>query len=336
MALVLPNIEDAPSFDGMAVRDSADFSALGAPGRGSGVVSGMAVTQDTGSNMKVAVASGVISINGVETTYSGTGSPFTVAAASATDRRDAVIYRVGTGVVVLAGTACGTAGWTHTSTGNPPVKPTLTESTDVLLDEIYVAATTTVITTATNLVDKRNILGPSPLASAGAVSQIASNVLGTAAASVTFSSIPSTFNHLNLKGTARGSAADPQWTVTINSVSAGYDLLGSTANTSVTVASNSNAASWSAGVFDLAGTSNAAGVASLLDLTFQGYAKTTFDKTCQWFTSLVDPPSGGLSSINSAQGIVRTSTATVVSSVTAAPTTGNFITGSAFYLYGIT
>lgn len=161
--LVLPNIQDSPSFDGMAVGDAGDEWSLNGPTLGTGVISGMAVTQDTGSDMKIAVASGIVTVGGTQYTYTGTGSPFTITTASATDRRDVVVYRAGTGIVVIAGTACGTAGWTRTSTGLPPVKPDIVQSTDVILAEIYVASTTTVISTATNVVDKRNLLGAVPL-----------------------------------------------------------------------------------------------------------------------------------------------------------------------------
>jgi len=159
MAVVLPNIQDSPSFDGMAVPDSVDEFAASCDAQATGILSGMSVTQDTGLDMKIAVASGTVAVAGVEYTFAGSGSPFTVGAASASDRRDVVIYRAGTGVMVLAGTPCGTAGWTRTSTGLPPVKPAIAPSTDAVLAEIYVASTTTTIITATNLVDKRNVLG---------------------------------------------------------------------------------------------------------------------------------------------------------------------------------
>jgi hypothetical protein len=158
MALILPNIEDAPSFDGMSVRDAADFQTLAAAGRGTGVISGMAITQDSGTDLDIASAVGVVKVNGIRYTYAGTGSPFTVPAVSVSDRRDAVVYRAGTGVVIIEGTPCGTANWNAAMAANAPVKPPLVEATDCLLGEIYTTPTTTAIVTATNIVDKRVIL----------------------------------------------------------------------------------------------------------------------------------------------------------------------------------
>ena len=157
MAVVCPNIEDAPSFDAMAVRDSVDLFAMTSDAQAAVVVTGMTVT-GTGS-MSVAVAAGQVSING--TTYDYTGGTATVGAASSSDRRDTVVYTAGTGVQVIAGTACGyTSGtWTKTvTTANPPVKQlTAMPSNSVILAEVYVSLSTTTIVTATNVVDKRNI-----------------------------------------------------------------------------------------------------------------------------------------------------------------------------------
>ena len=157
MAVVCPNIEDAPSFDAMAVRDSVDLFALTSDTQAAVVVTGMAVT-GTGS-MSVAVAAGQVSING--TTYDYAGGTATIGAASTSDRRDTVVYTAGTGVQVVAGTACGytTGTWTKTvTTSNPPVKAlTGLPSNCVVLAEVYVSLSTTTIVTATNVVDKRNI-----------------------------------------------------------------------------------------------------------------------------------------------------------------------------------
>jgi hypothetical protein len=220
MPLVLPNIEDVPSFDAMAARDSSDLSALGAPGRGVGVVSGMAVTQDTGADMKVAVAAGSVLLGGTTTAYAGAGSPFTIAAASATDRRDAIVYRVGTGVVVLTGTACGTAGWTHASPGNPPVKPMLTEATDILLAEVYVANTTVAIVTATNIVDKRMAIASSVLATQ------AEKQLTTTAATSVVTYTPAGAGNFKIGGYFRVVTATTvvTWTVTWTDVTGAQTL----------------------------------------------------------------------------------------------------------------
>lgn len=159
MALLTPNLQASPPFDAQAIADETDLIALAAAANGTGVTLGCQVIQDTGSDMKVAVAAGTVYVLGVQYTVAGTGgSPLTIAAASASDRKDIVVYTVGTGLQVIQGTACGTAGWTRSTaapltTNPPPVKPSI-PANSVLLGEVYVASTTTVIATATNVIDK--------------------------------------------------------------------------------------------------------------------------------------------------------------------------------------
>jgi hypothetical protein len=154
VALILPNLQDAPAFDAMAVRDAADYQTLAAASRNTGVLSGMQITQDTGTDLKIAAASGSVRILGQVFSYTGTGSPFTVPTVSpGGDRRDAVIYRAGSGVEILEGTPNTTPNWDASSDTDPPVKPELVEATDCLLAEIYTTPTTTEIVAA-NLVDK--------------------------------------------------------------------------------------------------------------------------------------------------------------------------------------
>lgn len=225
--LTLPNIEDSPNFDGMAVRDSADYYAMMQVASGTGVTTSMSPVQNSGSNMEVTVPAGTYYVSGTKNVMGGLGAPVTIANASGTDRRDSVVaaeqgtlnatHTNGAGAItsiaVLAlpvaipsgatllmpngdnattsapasagatsisinsytpsttitsgqpftplwavqGTACGTAGWLHTSAGNPPVKPS-TPTGCVLLGEVYVSSSTTVITTAANIVDKTALL----------------------------------------------------------------------------------------------------------------------------------------------------------------------------------
>ena len=152
MAVVNPNLQDSPTFDAQAVRDSVDLSAM--VGSDAVVVSGMVVSPS--SAMVIAIAAGAVSING--TTYNYAGGTATVTAASTSDRRDTVIYTVGTGVQVIAGTPCGllAANWVRTTTSNnPPVKQlTAIPANSVILAEAYVGYATTTVA-AGNLVDKR-------------------------------------------------------------------------------------------------------------------------------------------------------------------------------------
>ena len=152
MAVVNPNLQDSPTFDAQAVRDSVDLSAM--VGSDAVVVSGMVVSPS--SAMVIAIAAGAVSING--TTYNYAGGTATVTAASTSDRRDTVIYTAGTGVQVIAGTPCGllSANWLRTTTSNnPPVKQlTAIPANSVILAEAYVGYSTTTVA-AGNLVDKR-------------------------------------------------------------------------------------------------------------------------------------------------------------------------------------
>jgi hypothetical protein len=189
MAAVMPALQDAPTFDGMTVEDEVDLYVGVAPDLGTGVVSGCLVTQDTGSDMKVAISSGVVKILGNYYLYAGTGgTPLTVTAAGAGDRRDTIILRLSGGSVtatVIAGTI--PTGLTGAWTRNTPITTCLAPmkgpmnwststsstsvnyTTDVVLSECYVAfnttaltgTTTTIVTpTSGNLVDKTN--PPSP------------------------------------------------------------------------------------------------------------------------------------------------------------------------------
>lgn len=168
MTLTVPTIESAPTFDGQAVPDSTDWQALSQTIQATGVFSGCTVSQHTGSDMAVNVAAGLIAVAGVGSSVASAAN-VAIQAASATDRRDIVIYTPGVGVetsgsgttnsAACKGVACGTAGWNHSSTGNPPVKPAVPAGS-VLLAEVYVASSTTAITTVANIIDKTAIMAP--------------------------------------------------------------------------------------------------------------------------------------------------------------------------------
>ena len=175
MAVVNPNIEDTGlSFNAMAVRDAVDLFAQSSTAFGTGVVTGCQVT-GTGASASgyagvVNIAAGSVTVAGV--TYNVASVAANVASvATNADRRDTVIYRVGTGVTVVAGTPCSVTGavWTTSSSANPPIKGQvvnttattgqISTTTDVVLAEVYVAYNTTSISTSTNVVDKTNVVG---------------------------------------------------------------------------------------------------------------------------------------------------------------------------------
>src|ERR1017187_1724016 len=131
MASVMPTLQDLPTFDGMAAEDQVDIWVNADGEAGFGVTSGCLVTQDTGSDMKVAVSSGTVEINGTSYTYAGTGgSPLTIQPAGAGDRRDTIVLRLSAGGVTawaIPGTVpTGLVGaWTRntsTATALPPMK----------------------------------------------------------------------------------------------------------------------------------------------------------------------------------------------------------------------
>ncbi len=153
MALTIPNIEAGPTFDAQSVPDATDWATQSASESGTGVISGMTVSPS--SLMTVAVASGVYVIAGVIYTYAG--GTVAAGAASSTDRRDIVTINAAGTLTVTAGTACGTAGWTRTSAGLPPVKPAI-PSGGCLLGELYVANTTTTVASG-NIIDKTTLIG---------------------------------------------------------------------------------------------------------------------------------------------------------------------------------
>ena len=138
------NIEDNPVFDAFAEADARQLSTLRSAAGGTYVSSGCGVTAQSSPNMTVQVASGTVQSAGSTVSVS-TVSSLTIAAASATDRIDMVVVSSSGTVSVTQGTPCGTAGWVHTSVGNPPVMPRV-PTNFVPLAAIYVASTTTTIT----------------------------------------------------------------------------------------------------------------------------------------------------------------------------------------------
>ena len=244
MALVIPNIENitngSTGLDFQSVEDKTDNDAISGALAGTNyVVAGMQVTQDTGSDMKIAVAAGKYVVNGVEHVYAGTGgSPITVSAASATDRRDIVtIDNTGT-VTVTAGTACGTAGWTRTSTNLPPVKPPI-PANNCLLGEVGVTSSTTVITTAINVVDKTTVVGPStgvgtPNTSAQSLTASAANLITGTKLQLGTGQIVVGTRYRFIVGASKTGAGIASWSVQVK-----YGTAGTT--------SDANVASWTSG-----------------------------------------------------------------------------------------
>jgi hypothetical protein len=208
MTWTLPNVQSGPAFYGQTVCDQTDYAIIQAGINGNGVISGAQVSQDTGSDMKVAVSSGTVLYGA--STYSVTatgGSPLTVAAASTSgDRRDLVVYTVGTGLVVVEGSPA--------TTGNYPVKPSI-PSSSVALGEIYVATSTTAI--VTNLITDKSmtVIQSSGGASSTVVAKTANYPFVTGDTGNYF-----TFNGSSLVGTLPATAPTNGWHVRILNLNA--------------------------------------------------------------------------------------------------------------------
>ena len=217
MALIIPTIESSPSFDAQAWMDSTDLAALTLALSGTGVVTGCIVSQNDGSSMSCAVAAGTAMINGLTVGVASVSS-LTIGNASASDRRDIVVVNSSGSVSVVAGTPCGTASWTRASTGLPPIKPSI-PANSALLGEVTVGASTTVITTAANIIDKTTIVGGAPgtllartqyaPSSAGSYSMNTSGfvALDPTNLSVTFVAPPSGDVKVRLQAFVKGAAA---------------------------------------------------------------------------------------------------------------------------------
>lgn len=191
----------------------------------------------------------------------------------------------------------------------------------------------------TNLNDRtvaiENALGTTSAPSSSAPYRLISRtVLGTAVASVTFSSIPSYFENLRLVivgATAYTSADNP--TLRFNGdAGANYDFA---------LAFNNNSA-WTGGADSVGLTSMQAGVLSYTgvapragqnEIRILGYARTTFRKyvSSEWMGTTADTAGGFYGGL--ARGQWRSTAA--INSITCLTQSGtNYLVGSVFSLYG--
>lgn len=175
-----------------------------------------------------------------------------------------------------------------------------------------------------------------PSASAGgALSLISSQTLGAAAASVTFSSIPGTYKHLRLVAVGRGDAVTSSVSVKLQvngDTGANYDLLLAQwfATNGTSIGLTTGLTSLAVGTFPAANAT--ANFPGMLETVIPGYAATTFHKIIRSLYSYWYLATAG----NNAVQYITTlwlSTA-AVTSLTLTPSSGNFLTGCRFDLYG--
>jgi hypothetical protein len=184
----------------------------------------------------------------------------------------------------------------------------------------------------------RLVLGSVPQTPAGISSGktlLAQQVLAGTTASVTFSSIPQTFNHLRLVVIARSTqaAVNDNLIIRLNGDS-GTNYCDQWSAVSNNVSSPSAAVSQSQAIL---GNIAAASVSSL-EFTFQevvipGYTSTAFHKqVCTIFSGAVDQVAVANSLVM--QVASRWLNTAAVNQIFLSPGNGSFPAGSAFYLYG--
>lgn len=169
--------------------------------------------------------------------------------------------------------------------------------------------------------------------------KISESILGSASASVTFSSIPSTFRQLEIHAVARGSNASGfvNTYMRFNSDSTAiYDYEEDAAVGSSPGAAES-LSDTGAKLAQIAGASAIAGSCGIFVCNIPWYTGTTFWKT---FTSNNMLQAQTTSTAQSGQLYTKQWTGrwrstSAITSITIFPETGNFITGSSFALYGL-
>jgi len=158
---------------------------------------------------------------------------------------------------------------------------------------------------------------------------ISSNVLASSAASVTFSAIPATYTDLVLRVSARGDNTSLLLEMTLNSATSTYSntlLLGDGATASST--RNTGQAYLRAGYVNPSGST--ASTFSSGEIYIPNYTSTT-DKP---MSSL------GMTENNATTAYIANyanlwQTSSAITSISLQVTGQNFVTGSSFYLYGI-
>lgn len=171
-------------------------------------------------------------------------------------------------------------------------------------------------------------------AAASAMVQIANQVLGSNAATVTFSSIPGTSNHLRFLANIRSTAVQNSDQVAVRfngDTGTNYDYQFAEGAGSSAVAGLVNAASSIGGTsIAVAAANDAAGAFSPIVIDIPGYASTTWNKDLTMVAGLANATTAAVFTV---LGHWRNTAA--VTSFTFLLNAGSFITGSAFYLYGL-
>ena len=178
----------------------------------------------------------------------------------------------------------------------------------------------------TNLQKYNDFLGPNPPFIPTSFESIAT-ATPSAQSSITFSSIPSTYKHLQIRGIAND-AFRSNLRMTFNAdTGANYSFHMLYGNGSAATVASGTSANYIDYVGKAESTSNVYG-ASIIDI--HDYASTTKNKTTRTFFGY-DFNGGGWSAL--ASGLWMSTSA--ISSVTITNPNGNYTAGSVFSLYGI-
>ncbi len=161
---------------------------------------------------------------------------------------------------------------------------------------------------------------------------ISSNVLSSSAASITFSSIPATYTDLVVKWSVRTDygATRTGFRIAANSITSGYTATYLIQyNTTVVGSGQDSAAYWNAEYID--GTGATANTFGSGELYLPSYIASQ-NKPASLFSA-----AEGNSAADTGMYVkaLLLSNTAAITSLTATANTGNFVSGSSFYLYGI-
>jgi hypothetical protein len=161
--------------------------------------------------------------------------------------------------------------------------------------------------------------------------ELISTAFGTGSSGViTFSSIPQTYKHLQIRYTAKNSSSATQMNITMNAITSGvyirHSLLGNGSSVTSTASSTSQTAIQLVESMASSTTASAvaAGVIDLLD-----YSSTSKNTTLRAFYGMAD----NINRVYLSSGLYNQTTA--VSSLTLTASANNFAALSRFSLYGI-
>jgi hypothetical protein len=160
---------------------------------------------------------------------------------------------------------------------------------------------------------------------------ISSNVLSSSAASVTFSAIPATFTDLVVRFSTRADTSN-QINLTVNATSGGtaYSWTRLRGNGSTAASGNSSSDSSFALPAASVETSGTANTFSSGEVYIPSYTASQY-KPMSSFNTQEDNSTTSFINVNA--GLYSANTA--ISEIKLAAASGNFVSGSSFYLYGI-